>query len=140
MSAVSPDIVAAYRAAVYEVDDAFGSIRIQIDTWASESDSLLRRAGVDTGFFITAYNPASIALCDAENLAAHETLEVSLRQIGVTYLTARGLDPTDRWPPEAGFFVLGLARDDALGLARRFDQNGIVWVATGRAPELVLLR
>jgi hypothetical protein len=36
--------------------------------------------------------------------------------------------------------VLGIAREDAEALGRRFGQNAILYLEKGRAPELVLLR
>jgi hypothetical protein len=35
--------------------------------------------------------------------------------------------------------VLGMAREDAVALGRALDQNAIVFVERGKAPELVLL-
>ena len=140
MSAVSREIVEAYRVAIYEVDGPSGIVQFRIDEPNAAMDRLLASAGMGTGAFITAYNPASVALCEAENRAAHENLQGELERRAVAYFAARGLDPTRQWPAEPGFLVLGLAREDAVALGRRFDQNGIVWLAAGRAPELVLLR
>ena len=140
MSTVSREVVDAYRAAIYEVDGPTGSMRLRIDELNAAADRLLAHAGVSTAAFITAYNPASVALCEAENRAAHENLQGALERRSFPHVAARGLDPAKQWPAEPGFLVLGLAREDAVALGRQFDQNGIVWLVAGRAPELVLLR
>ena len=110
MSAVPLEIVEAYRAAIYEVDGPEGLVRLRIDKRDSATDRLLVSAGASTAAFITAYNPASIALCEAENRAAHENLQGELLRGAVPYLPARGVDPRGLWPDEPGFLVLGLAR------------------------------
>ncbi len=140
MSTVSGEIVEAYRTAIYEVDGPFRPIQLRIDEPNTAADRLLAHAGVRTAAFITAYNPASVALCEAENRAAHENLARELERRAFPHFAARGLDPAKQWPAEPGFLVLGLTREDAVTLGRQFDQNGIVWLIAGRAPELVLLR
>jgi hypothetical protein len=35
--------------------------------------------------------------------------------------------------------IMGIPRADAEALGRRLEQNAIVWIDKGRAPELVVL-
>lgn len=49
----------------------------------------------------------------------------------------RGEDPS--WPAEASFLVLGVGRQEASDLGRKYGQNAIVWVGSDGLPELVLL-
>src|SRR5579864_5724873 len=114
MTSVSDRLIAAYRGAIYEIDVGPGeTIRARIDCRDPAIDAVLARAGARDAAFLTAYNPASFPLCEAENKAAHESLHHEIRARGLTYLPARGADPAGAWLPEPGFFALGIARGDA---------------------------
>jgi putative PIN family toxin of toxin-antitoxin system len=55
------------------------------------------------------------------------------------WLEGEGRDPEGRWVAEPSLLVLGIAREEAQALGRQLEQNAIVFVEKGRAPELVLL-
>ena len=99
-------------------------------------DALLGTAG--TAAFITAANPRSEPRSEQENRRLLAALRQQLEERRWRYLEGEGRDPTGGWK-EASFLVLGLAREQALELARRFEQNGFVWCRAGEAPELVLV-
>jgi len=50
-----------------------------------------------------------------------------------------GRDPRGEWPAEPSVLVLGISRREAEILGRSYEQNAVVFVERGGAPELVLL-
>lgn len=98
-------------------------------------DALLGTAGAAA--FITAANPRSERRSEEENRRLLAALRQVLEERRLRYLEGEGRDPAGGWK-EASLLVLGLAREQALELARRFEQNGFVWCRAGEAPELVL--
>src|SRR5579871_3541348 len=98
MTFVSDDLVEAYRNALYEIDADGETIRSRIDRADAAIDTALARAQVREAAFLTAYNPTSVPLCEAENKAAHENLRHGIAARGYASLPARGVDPDNAWP------------------------------------------
>jgi hypothetical protein len=132
------DLIAAYRAAVYEIDVDGNALVFHVDEPNPALDDLLRKHGAASGLFITAYNPRSRVQPEEKNAVAHGALISAVREAGRKYVLARGRDAGDDGPTEAGLFVFDLAREDGIALARRFDQYAIVFVEKGKPPALVL--
>ena len=131
--ALSPDLIDAYRRAEYSVGEPPLVIRIGEPNPAL--DALLGAAR--EAAFITAANPRSVPGSEEENRRLLAALRQELEQRRLQCLEAEGREPGGGWK-EASFLVVGLARAEALELARRFEQNGFVWCRAGEAPELVL--
>ena len=47
-----------------------------------------------------------------------------------------GRDPTGQWKAELECVVFGIPLEAGLAIARRFEQNAIVFVRRGEAPDL----
>lgn len=135
---VPADLIAAYRAAVYEVDVDGKVLAFHIGQPNAALEDFMAKRGAASGVFITAYNPRSRVRPEEENAVAHGALIEAVRRAGKDYAPARGRDADDDGPTEAGLFVLGLSREDGLALARRFHQYAIVFVAKGAPPALAL--
>ena len=131
---VSPDLLAAYREAEYVVRDP--PIVLRIGERNGELDALLGESG--GAAFLTAANPGSERLSDEENARRSAALREMLDAAGTAYREGEGRDPRHAWPPEPSLLVLGIARAEAIRLARGLGQNAFVWCEAGRAPELVL--
>lgn len=131
---LSPELLAAYRAAEYVVREP--RIVFRIGEPNAALDALVGPAG--GAAFVTAANPRSERVSDEENRRRLSALRQALDAEGRRHVDAEGRDPEGAWPGEPGFLVLGMACDDALALARRFAQNAIVWCGPGRAPALAL--
>lgn len=131
-----PDtLVAAYQAALYEVDvTAESTLTLQI---GETCDRLLHAHGATTAAFLTAYNPRSRKQSAEDNAAAHRALLEAVARMGKVTLPARGRDPKGEWPMEPGLFILDLTREQALALARRFGQYALVWLESGAPAALV---
>ena len=113
--------LAAYRASEYRV---------------FAQPELVLRIGEPSAAFLTAANPHSERRPAAENLAALERLAQDASAWRI--LRGEGRSADGRWR-EPSLLVLGIEREHARALGRRYGQNAIVFVERGAAPELVLL-
>jgi hypothetical protein len=86
---------------------------------------------------ITAYNPRSRALSDAENTDRDIALRHRLDRDSLLYFPALGISDAGRWTPEASVLVLGVSRGKAAALGRESAQSAIVWGKRGEPAELV---
>jgi hypothetical protein len=134
------DLRAAYRATRYEAIDGERLLTARIGVHAPAFDALLERERVTSGSFITAWNPESRPMPEAENRRAAAALAAEVAALGLRALPHRGVGADAGWAAEEGLFVLGLAEAGALALAERYRQNAVVIVAAGRPARLVETR
>ena len=141
------DMETAYRTTDYVVEAVSGqrvgggehSLVLRVDFASQELRALHRRYGVDCSCFITACNPFSQALDEQANLLRQESLEAELRRRSLAFLPGAGRHPSNGWPPEPSFLVLGLALEASKNLGRHYEQNAIVWAGADAVPRLVNL-
>lgn len=102
-------------------------------------DALLEEHAASAAAFLSAANPFGAPATEGENDVAFKALS----HLSGDYLCFEGEgrdpDPASDWPPERSLLVLDITRDEAARVARAFEQNAIVYVEKGRAPELVVL-
>jgi len=128
-------LLAAYRATRYVVRAPDREIEIRIDHCSAEMDQLLETGGVRHGFIITAWNPRSQRFDDTENRRRSALLESDLRQCQSPWLPTIAIAEDPSWSEE-GMLVLGMSRDAARNLGKRYDQNAIVLVALRQPAQL----
>ena len=134
-SSIDEGLRAAYERTDYEVPELGFSLRIgQI---CPPLDQLLEEKKWPSAVFITGWNPRSIALSEIENQERQQELENHLIQSEWPYYYGRGIDHEGSWPAEESFLVLGPNRRLALQLAKRYDQNAVVWYPKGGAAEIL---
>ena len=102
-------------------------------------DEVLDSLEAQTAAFVTAANPHGERRPDEENREAHTELLKSSFLADYEKFEGEGRDPFRRWPAEPSVLVVGIARRDAAALGVAHDQNAIVFIEKGRAPELVVL-
>lgn len=90
-------------------------------------DALLGERGVRTWGFITAVNPQSRLLTDAQNQRRQALLRAELDRLGLAFFEGEGIGDDGTHPAEPSYLVLGISRDQAIALARQFDQAAIVF-------------
>jgi hypothetical protein len=129
--------IASYLAAEYVVHDGERKIVVRIGQSNPELDTLLDAHNAHHGVFITAANPRSESQPDAVNHAANDRMRRIFDKRGLVALPHTGRATDDDWT-EPGFFVLDLARDDALALAAQFAQFAIVFAERGKPAKLLL--
>ena len=130
---LTPEIIDSYREALYAVE----GLVLRIGQPSAALDALLEAESARSAAFLTAANPRGELRSHAANEAAMQALRSSL---ALPFRAGEGRDPKGRWPAEPSLLVIGISRGEAEALGRKFEQNAIVFVEKGRAPELVLLR
>ena len=106
----------------------------------AQLDALLDAKQAACAAFVSAANPHGLRRRLVENVVAFHTLKNLLKKSHRLVYEGEGRDPRGLWRPEGSVLVLDIAREEAQALGRRFEQNAIVYVKRGEAPELVLLR
>lgn len=135
---VGPDLIVAYLGAEYAV---FGQPELVLRIGESNAalDELLEAEGADTAAYVSAANPRGRLAGTTENVLASTALLQAQREAGYACFAGEGRDPQGEWPAEPSVLVVGIARAEAEVLGRSYEQNAIVFVEKGKAPELVLL-
>ena len=111
---------------------------IQIGQKNLPLNKFLKKHGVKTWSFITAWNPFSKVLTDEENTIRHQELIALTNRYKTFEGEGRGTDP--QWKPERSLLILGISREEAIRIGKHFEQNAIVVVGEDAIPKLVLLR
>jgi hypothetical protein len=134
--ALSDELLRIYRDADYVV---FGDRRLvlRVGERNAEFDELLHAEGKTSAAFITAANPRGEKRSDVENGVANAALQSCVAGAGYAHYRGEGREPSGGWS-EPSLLVIGISRANAAALARRFEQNAIVFCELGRAAELVV--
>lgn len=138
-SSIDPVLAQAYRETEYRVcaDHPFV---LRVGTRSADLLDLYRSHQVDCCVFITACNPYSKKLGDAENGARQLALARELERAGLAWHPGEGEHPSGDWPAEPSFLVMGadLASSKSMGI--RLEQNAVIWCGADAIPALVMLR
>lgn len=137
---VSDALIQAYLGTTYSAQTAVGGITLKIGVRSDEILRLFTASGADCAAFITAENPYSEPQTPATNAERQRRLGEELTALGLTHFPGEGRGEDPSWPAEASFLVLGLRREEASDLGRKYGQNAIVWIGADGVPELLLLR
>ncbi|HXC38190.1 MAG TPA: DUF3293 domain-containing protein [Burkholderiales bacterium] len=113
---------------------------MRVDRRSPELLDLYQRLGVSSAGCITACNPFSRKLREAQNRRRMRALEQSVARLRWPALPTRGQDPRCHWPDEPGLLVLGASADDVCRLGRHFGQNAVLIAQWDGIPHLVFLR
>jgi len=135
---IDPATLRAYRETEYRVEAPYPLV-LRIGLADPDLLALYRAAGVDCAALVTACNPRSRRLPQAQNARREAALRAGLLRDGWRFLPASGAHPAGGWPAEPGVFVPGLGRDAACALGRAWAQAAIVWCGADAVPQLVLL-
>lgn len=127
----------AYLATAYVVCLAGSSFTVRVGAPSPEADALLE-SGEATWIHLTAWNPGSRQLPQAENDGRQAALEHALIALGHRVLPAWGVGADGAFV-ERHCFATGVSRERAELLGRLFDQNAIVVGDRGQPAKLVNL-
>lgn len=128
-------LLRAYEAAVYWADLPSGRITLEIGKAFHPTDELPR--GVRLAI-VTAWNPFSRELSDAENASRHEALVEAVHLAGLASHPAAGGDPAGQWKPEMSLAIIEPSDDQLDDWMIRFGQNAVVVAQSGGAAGLRL--
>ena len=132
-------LIQDYEETVYRVRDGAIDFVLELGRPCEPLAQLYRERRKATAAFISGFNPYSQATDPVLNEEANARLRADLESGGCEVLEARGSNREGTWE-EASFLALGLARDVAMALGRRYRQNAIVFAEADAVPELLLLR
>jgi hypothetical protein len=128
---------AAYEATSYRVHASpVGAFTIRCGVVSPALDALLAAAATDTWAFVTAANPGSRRLDDAENGRRHAALVAEVRRRGLDCHGGAGHGDDGAWPAEESVLVPGLDEAAAVALGRAFGQFAVVVGERGRPARL----
>lgn len=128
-----PALETAYLETDYWVEDApNGPFAIRIGEFCIGLEELLLEQVVAEWAFVTACNPGSTQISEAENVQRMLELEAAARLNVWRFYRGCAKARINDWPPEPSLLILDIPRRDAIKLAKRFGQNAIV---TGRIAE-----
>ena len=128
---------AEYQATVYSATTPDGILLLRPGRKNYLLDNVLTAFRAKRWAFITAYNPGSIPMSDAINEEAHTELCRMLMRKGLVFFEGQGTSAG--WPSEKSVLVLGIGRDKAKKIGRKFTQNSIVVGKRGDSAKLCWL-
>lgn len=135
---IQQELSAAYQGTTYLAKDPSGEHwPIRIGQHSPDLDAALVKRGVRSWAFLTACNPRSEQLTEAENARRMSELSTSLDAYGYQYWQGEGVGDDSEWPQEPSFMVLGIRREEATKLAECFGQYALVSGEIGAPAELV---
>lgn len=138
-TAIPKDIVQAYLETDYRVhaDPAFA---LRVGVQSAELMTLHKSLGKVCSTFITSSNPWSQQVDYTENRRLNSFLSEELDNLGLPYIEGFGQHPSNEWPGEESFLVLGLALEESKKLGSMFQQNALIWCGEDATPQLILLK
>lgn len=131
--------VQAYRETEYRVygDEPF---TLQVGLLSEPLSRLYQCYRVDCSAFITSCNPFSRLVDDADNVARHAALGEELSRRSLASVEGFGQHPSNQWPGERSYLILGVSLEAARKLGATLEQNAILWTGADATPQLILLR
>ncbi len=136
---IDRELVQAFRETEYRVHGE-QPFTLRVDEASPELLGLYRQRRISSSAFITACNPYSSCVDDAENQARQAELAQELSSRGLTFIDGVGQHPSNNWPGEISILALGLDLEAAKALGNRYEQNAILWAGADGLPLLILLR
>lgn len=112
-------LIAAYRDTDYHVFADLPFV-LRVDEASPPCEALLRRRGVRSAAFLTAWNPMSRPRAPDANALAQERLADRLARDGLATLRGEGRARGGGWTPEESLLILGISRNAAGQLSREF--------------------
>ncbi len=138
-SKLDASLINAYSETEYRVAQDFFFV-LKVDVPSTELATLYKAKNVSCAAFITACNPFSRELNDADNAKRQAELMVELTRKSLSFIEGVGQHPSGDWPGEPSLLALGLTLEAAKSLGMAFEQNAIIWCGPDAVPNLVLLR
>ena len=141
---IHPEKVRAFLAKSYRIGHTAQDIVLTIGQRSGRLAALFASSDVDSGAFLTAFNPRGTQQSDAANELAHAQLAAQLhglgQGLGLQTIEGSGSEEGTDWPSEKSYFAMGLELETSKAIGTLFDQDAIVWVGADAVPQLILLR
>ncbi|MFN8304842.1 MAG: DUF3293 domain-containing protein [Saprospiraceae bacterium] len=115
------------------------AVDIRVNCPCPALDEWLTQQRADALAVLTAWNPGSVRLPEADNRARNRLLEQQLAGNCACLEPALGIGDVGDWPPEEIFGAAGISLGNAARLAADFGQNAFVFAPKGELPVLCWL-
>ena len=139
---LDPALRAAYERADYVVYASPG-IQFHIGEPSDVLDAMMAMNRVASAAFVSSANTRGVATPENERRLADFLLRGALDDPAMhkkyRVYQGEGRDPEGKWNAEPSVLIMGIPRAEAEALGRKLEQNAIVWIEKGRAPELLVL-
>jgi hypothetical protein len=138
---ISADLIRAYEAADYWVDFPAGRIVLKIGQLFASVDGFGGRSRLA---IVTACNPFSEVLGDAENAERQAVLIEAVEAAGLEWFHAAGVDAQEnvdaqeKWTPEPSLAIMGPSDQQLDSWMELFGQNAVVVAECGGRASLRL--
>jgi hypothetical protein len=139
---LDPALRAAYERAVYVI---YGSppVEFRVGEPSDVLEAMLSMHHATSAAFVSSANTRGVATPENERRLADYLLRGQLDGLEASpkyrVFQGEGRDPDGAWTAEPSVLIMGIPRAEAEALGRRLEQNAIVWIEKGRAPELAVL-
>lgn len=137
MPPISAELLDAYQRTTYWIALPDAYLGLKVDQAHPLLDNQLVQRGLNCWSVLTACNPQSRLLTPTEN--SHrmgELVETVEAEQWPTY-SACGVGASGDWPPEPSLLVLGITAEQAVELARRFDQHAVLFGEVAQPARLI---
>lgn len=131
------ELEAAYARAVYRVDVPARPIFLRVGEASPELELWLAARGAQRFAFLSAANPGSEPLPEAENARRYRRLVERVGAIGLPAIGGESYAAASGGWREASLLVAGLEREAAIALAREFGQAALLLGEIGGPVELL---
>ena len=135
---ISNELLKSYHATIYTTNTP-NAFHIKIGERNTALNEYLAANKFESWAYITAENPFSKKLIEAENNVRNEKLEKEINQKGFSYLAGKGIPESMEWTPENSFLILNISLNQARMMARDYHQNAFVFGSLTVTPELIIL-
>jgi hypothetical protein len=133
---ISKELWQAYLETDFKVF-AENPFTLKVGQYSEELNSIIKKSKYSSAAFLTAYNPYSQQLSNAENVARQEQLKIEITKRGLTTIEGIGQHPSNQWPGEPSLLIIGLSKAAAATLARQQEQNAFLWCDETSIPQLI---
>lgn len=131
------ELEVAYRATAYRVFLPNGAIELRIDVASPELLQWLQVEDVHEWAILTAFNPDSVVLSDADNAVRQSELEIRLLEEGLEPYAGENVAASEDGLNEQSCLVPNISLSFALAIARQFEQNAILHGSHDGIPRLI---
>lgn len=131
---LSEELLGKFRQTDYIVDDD-PPLVMKIGERSDALRVLFASFAVESGAFLTAWNPGGKLTGLDDNYDRQAELLGEIEHLRLNYLVGEGVHPSGEWR-EDSYLVLGITEAEATRLAAQFGQAAYLWLPMSGVPEL----
>ena len=130
------DLIKAYTETNFTVYEP--AIVIRVGQINSRLDELLSQSNEISWAYITAWNPYSEPTDKQMNEERNDQLRKDI--IHYKFFDGEGVGADPTWEPEKSFLIIGINKDEAITIGKKYRQNAIVAGKINEPAELLWIK